>query len=299
MTGTRLGIDIGGTKVALRVEDAAGRSRESTFRWPVPADPRADRDALRAQVGELRAEWGGPVTAVGVAVPATLDAAGRVTAWPGRPGWAGLDLRGLLRGLFPDVPVRCADDGDLAALAEAAGTGARHVLYIGVGTGVGGGIVLDGALVPGLGRGSCEVGHLVIDRSGPVCDCGRRGCLQAVASGPATLRRAGRLRGRAAGFADLRAGLEEGRPWARAALEETCAALAVAVIGVTELVRPETVVVGGGFAAGLPGLVPGVAEHVRALARPGVAAPPVRPARLGALSSLHGALLLAGEGGPS
>ncbi|WP_018656659.1 ROK family protein [Actinomadura flavalba] len=291
-SGARLGIDIGGTKVALRIEDGHG-ARESVFRWPASADPRADRDALRAGVAELRRVWDRPVGAVGVAVPAALDAAGRVTAWPGRPGWAGLDLRGLLRELFPAVPVRCGDDGDLAALAEAGHAGVRHVLYVGVGTGVGGGIVLDGAPVPGPGRGSCEVGHLVIDRSGPPCDCGRRGCLQAFASGPATLRRAARLRGEPAGYDELREGLATGRIWARAALRETSAALATAVIGVTELVRPDAVIIGGGFAAGLPELVPGVRDHLRALARPGFPAPPVLPARLGALSSLHGALLLA------
>lgn len=283
-----LGIDIGGTKVALRVEREDGGTREVSFRWGRTASPAEDIAMLGRQVRET---CDALLARVGVAMPATLDPAGRVTAWPGCPSWTGLDVGATFRVLFGDVEVRCADDGDLAALAEADTAGCADVVYLGVGTGIGGGIVLDGRLIPGVGKGSCEIGHLVIDREGPRCDCGRRGCLQAAASGPATLRRASAARGVAVGYDELRDGWLAEEDWAVAAVGETCAALAVAVSGLAELVRPAKAIVGGGFADGLPGFVPAVGAHLGSLARPGHPPVPVQAAALGGLSSLRGAML--------
>ncbi|MER6706669.1 ROK family protein [Streptomyces fumanus] len=285
---------MGGTKVALRVEHDDGGVAESSFRWAGPAArPEDDLALLARHVGELCGGRPRGLRGVGVAVPATLDAAGAVTVWPGRPAWAGFALGDALSALFGAAQVACADDGDLAALAEADAAGCADLLYLGVGTGVGGGLVLAGRPVPGVGRGSCEVGHLVVDRDGPLCDCGRRGCVQAAASGPATLRRAARRRGTEVPFPAFRRAVSEGEPWAVAALRESCAALAAAVTGISELTRPALVLIGGGFAAAVPELVPMVAERTAALQRPGHPPPPVRPALLGGLSSLHGAVLLA------
>ncbi|MBI0316294.1 ROK family protein [Streptomyces javensis] len=296
---SHLGIDVGGTKVALRLEHDDLSIRESSFRWAEPDGTDAitsggatrDLELLARHIGELCEP--GRLTGVGVALPATLDATGTVTAWPGRPGWTGVDLRGALSALFGEAEVRCADDGDLAALAEAHEAGCPDLLYLGVGTGIGGGIVLNGRPVPGVGRGSCEVGHLIVDRDGPLCDCGRRGCVQAAASGPATLRRAARRRGEEVAFTALREAVRDGKQWAVAALRESGRALATAVAGVCELVRPSLVLIGGGFAAAMPELVAMVAERTTALERPGHPLPPVRAATLGGLSSLHGAVLLA------
>jgi kanosamine 6-kinase len=301
---------VGGTKVALRLEGAgdgaddgagdgdgavagAGAAPEAGFRWEPSATPAEDLAALAANVATLRARWGGPVAAVGVAMPATLDAGGRVVTWPGRPSWVGLDLAVALREIFADAQVSFADDGDLAALAEADHARCADLLYLGVGTGIGGGIVLDGRSCPGPARGSCEVGHLVIDMGGARCDCGRRGCVQAVASGPATLRRAAERRGGEVTFTELRDAWVDGAPWALACVRESATALAVAVVGLTELLHPSLAVVGGGFADGMPGFVEAVADHADSLARPGHPTAPVRAAGLGGLSSLYGAVLLA------
>ncbi|MGW0791973.1 ROK family protein [Streptomyces sp. NPDC002911] len=288
---------MGGTKVALRAEHTDGTVRQAGFRWPRATDTAthavADLDLLARQVRELCAVAPDWPAGVGVAMPATLDAAGIVTAWPNRPGWTGLDVGAALREVVGTAEVLCADDGDLAALAEAHAAGRPDLLYLGVGTGVGGGIVLGGKLLPGPSRGSCEIGHLIVDRSGELCDCGRRGCVQSVASGPAVLRRAARARGTEVTFDELAQALAEGTPWAADAVREGCAALAAAAVGVSELLGPATVVVGGGFADGLPGFTGTVAAQTARLARPGHPPPTVEPARLGGLSSLHGAVLLA------
>ncbi|WP_263247621.1 ROK family protein [Saccharopolyspora rosea] len=290
-----LGIDIGGTKVAFRVEDDTPEPYEATATWTASGDVRQDLAVLRAGVAAVR-EAAGPPKGVGIALPATVDGEGRITSWPNRPHWIGLDWDGVVAALFPGTRVRTADDGDLAALAEADRAGSADVVYFGVGTGVGGGVVLGGRPVPGPRRGSCEIGHVIADPAGPRCDCGRRGCLQAVASGPALLRTAGASRGRSTGFAELRRGWLAGRDWAVAAVRRGGAAVASVAVGVAELLHPELVLVGGGVAAGLPGFAEVVADRVAGLARPGHAVPRVAPAELGGLSSLHGAVLLARQG---
>ena len=288
-----LGIDVGGTKVALRAETDTGRVTETSFPWAPRSSAARDLAQLAAHVDGLRARLGTPPRAVGVAMPATVGPAGRITAWPSRPEWTGLDLDASLRGLFPEAPVAWADDGDLGALAEARASGCDDLLYIGVGTGVGGGLVLGGAPCPGLGRGSFEIGHLIVDMGGARCACGRRGCLQAIASGPATLRRAAALRGEDVAFDQLRQALHDGQEWAVTAIDRTCRALAAAVTGVQELVHPRRALIGGGFAAGLPGIVGRVAGHLADLTRPGQLPLPVGPAASGGLSSLYGAVSLA------
>ncbi|MFI7081500.1 ROK family protein [Micromonospora sp. NPDC049903] len=286
-----LGIDIGGTKVALRAEADGRKPYLATVTWPPGDDRGRDLAALAAQVRELTEAWGPVIRSVGVAMPATTHA-GRVTAWPGRPGWTGLDLDATLADLFPQAQRAWADDGDLAAIAEADAAGVSHAVYLGVGTGIGGGVVLAGQPVPGP-RGSCEVGHIVVDLDGTRCDCGRRGCVQALASGPATLRRAAELRGSPVGFAELRDAVAAGAEWATGAVRASARALAAAAVSLSELVRPSVLIIGGGFAAGTPGYVDQVAAATAALARPGHRTPPVAAATLGGLSSLHGALLLA------
>lgn len=292
-----LGIDVGGTKVALRVEGSGQKTYETSFRWNSARNSRsqgaADLAMLADEVSELRRYWREPIQAVGVAMPARLDGSGRVLAWPGRPGWVGVELGTSLRTLFPDTEVRCADDGELAALAEAREVGCTDLFYLGVGTGIGGGIVSGGRSLRGRTSRSCEIGHVVVDRGGTGCDCGRRGCLQAVASGPATLRRAAELRGADVTFTELRHAVLAGRPWAVSAVADSAAALAAAVISVDELLHPALVLIGGGFAAQLPGLVETVSAEVVRLARPGSPPPPVQPAALGGLSSLRGAVLAA------
>ncbi|MBZ6286169.1 ROK family protein [Streptomyces olivaceus] len=293
-----LGIDVGGTKVALRAEGEGLEPCEISFRWPpgpAAADGpgwSADLTALAGWTAVLRERWQRPILSVGVAVPATVGAGGRVVGWPNRPSWTGLDLGEVLHELFPGARVGWADDGDLAALAEARAADAQDVVYVGVGTGIAGGVLVSGRPLPGRERGSCELGHLVVDRSGPVCTCGRRGCVQATASGPATLRRATDLRGVGVTFEELAGAFAAGTSWAVTAVRESCEAVAAAAVGVSELLALDLAVIGGGFARGIPGFTGEVDRAVAHLVRRGQHIT-VREAALGGLSSLHGAVLLA------
>jgi kanosamine 6-kinase len=288
-----LGIDIGGTKVAFRAAGDGPEVYEAAFFWPLSGTVSQDLGALAASIAALRRRCPEPIEAVGVAMPATVDGTGRVIAWPGRPSWTGVDLRTSLNEFCPGAAVRWADDGEVATIAEASAADCEDLVYVGVGTGIGGGIMLGGHLCPGSARGSCEIGHMVVDRSGARCDCGRQGCVQATASGPATLRRAAALRGGEVTYAELRAALRELQPWAVAAVQESCAALAAALVSLDELVHPQQISIGGGFAAGLPGFVSEVSRHAADLVRAGQQPLPLRAAAFGGLASLHGAVLLA------
>ncbi|TWP46940.1 ROK family protein [Lentzea tibetensis] len=288
-----VGIDVGGTKVALRGEFSGGVTHESSFRWPNTRDVSDDLSALADHLATARAEWPEPITRVGIAMPATIDDSGHVVTWPSRSHWTALNFGALMDQLFPGVLVRHGDDGELAALAEAASADCLDLAYLGVGTGIGGGLVIGGRLAACSATGACEVGHMIIDRYGEPCVCGRRGCLQAVASGPATLNRAARRRGGEVGMAELRAGLRREESWAVSAVDDSCAAIAVATVNLMELLHPAVVVIGGGFAAAVDDFVHRVVEHAAAWTRPGMGTIDIRPAACGGLSSLQGAVLLA------
>jgi kanosamine 6-kinase len=295
--GRCLGIDFGGTKVALAVSGVGSGGRPGTpdayLRWPAPGSLESDLAALDAGLEVFRTRFPDTITSVGVAMPATVIG-GRVQAWPNRPFWTGLDVAGALRSRFPGAKIRWADDGQAAALAEAKQASCEDLAYLGVGTGIGGGLVLGGRPFPRLEVGS-ELGHLVIDRAGPQCRCGRSGCVQAIASGPATVERAAALRGAPVSATGLRTAHAAGESWALRAVSEAAAALATVVVNLTEIICPSLIRIGGGFGSAITGLVPEVTAQADALGRPGRPLAPIQPAAFGGGASLAGALLLATE----
>jgi kanosamine 6-kinase len=276
------------------METSSSAIYEAEFTWPRDGGLVADLRAFDVCCLDFLARCDESIEAVGVAFPATLDSQGRVVAWPNRPSWTGFSARSFLTSAFPGAVICCADDGNAAALAEARETGCGDLAFIGVGTGIGGGLVLRGQVYPSLTSG-CEIGHLVVAPRGPRCVCGRRGCAQAIASGPATLRRAALLREGSVTPDELCEGWALGRSWAVAAVDETAAALAALVVSLGELLRLGLITIGGGFAVALDGLVPAVVAKAAQLNRPGHTHAPVRAAALGSRSSLYGALLVARE----
>lgn len=286
-----LGIDIGGTQVALRAVLEDGGVRDSRFRWPDTRIVADDMDALADHIA--CAGWTEPVTSVGIAMPGAVDGTGHVVAWPCRPHWIGLDFDAQMGKLFSGSQVAHSDDGELAALAEAEAAGCADLVYLGVGTGVSGGLVVGGRSISADGRGACEVGHMIIDHYGQQCPCGRRGCVQSIASGPATLSRATRRRGGAVNFEELLGGLAQDQAWAVSAVDDGCKALAVAATNLIELLHPAKVVIGGCFAAAIDSYVDRVRTHATAYSRLSNTVSLIEPARLGGASALHGAVLLA------
>jgi glucokinase len=295
-----LGVDLGGTKILTAVVDETGRVA-ARVRAPTPqTGPAAVVEAIAASADRALAAAGvprGALRAAGVGAPGPADpVTGTVFAPPNLPGWGDVPLADLLRARL-EVPVAVENDANAAALGEhwlGAGRGVDDLLYITVGTGIGGGLILRGELYAGVSGTAGEVGHMVIVADGPRCACGRLGCLEAVASGRAIAREAraaldaGRpsvLAAVAADALDAQAvarAAAEGDPLAREVFARAARYLGLAVANLVHLLNPALVVVGGGVAQAGALLLAPVRRIVEseAFARP-AAAVRIVPAALG------------------
>jgi glucokinase len=246
-----LGLDVGGTRVRAALAHGEAVLFSTDVRWPRGLAPRQELDLVVDVALSLVRQSGlaSSLRAAGVALAALTDREGRVVEWPNRPGWKGLAFRALLEDRL-QVPTVVEDDANAAALAEwtlGRGRGFRHGLVLMVGTGVGGGLILDGRLHHGHHGWAGEIGHMVVQPEGPECGCGRRGCLQSLASGRALERRA-RMRGLASG-ADVEKAAAHGEPWAIKALADAGRWLGLGAANAVNLLDLEAVIVGGGLSA--------------------------------------------------
>jgi glucokinase len=179
-------VDIGGTKIAVGIVDENGRVLART---QAATDPNCyGVDAIAGMLRETARQAGVEITGIGIGSTGPVDPLrGEFGDVDFLPGWRG---KGLVKDLEKIFKVRAAleNDGDAAALAEAgwgAGRNRSRLIYVTVGTGIGGGIILDGKLYRGVDGAHPEMGHQVIDAAGPQCSCGFRGCWESLAAGPA------------------------------------------------------------------------------------------------------------------
>lgn len=301
-----VGVDIGGTKMAAGLVDRDGTVRDRRRR----ATPHEGAAAVAAAVAELVGELGEAGVAVGVGFPGFVDPGGTVLSAPNLPSLVGAPLRQHLDATVTSA-VTVVNDASAAAWGEhvvGAGVGVRELAMLTVGTGVGGGLVLDGALLRGAHGAAGELGHVIVDEGGPTCGCGNRGCLEAHASGTAIARKAGErvaagavARGSPlAGAAELggdvvTAAAADGDTDALEVLADAGFWLGVGVASIVNATDPSVVVIGGGAARG-------AGEHLLAPARracaervlgaPAREPPPLSPGELGDDGGLIGAALL-------
>ncbi|MGE5554008.1 MAG: ROK family protein [Betaproteobacteria bacterium] len=264
-----IGLDLGGTKIAAGVVSPDGRVVASAVR-PTPAGKEASAvlEALEEAARQVAGEAGvGPDerVAVGLACPGPLDPATGVVCNAPNLGWRDVPVRELLAARLP-WPCVVLNDADAAALGEAtfgAGRGAALMLYLTISTGIGGGIVWRGRPLSGAHGVAGEFGHQVIDPDGPPCRCGRRGCLEALASGTAMARRAAeRLQqGEPSALRKLAHGdpakvtavlvgeaAALGDDLASDVVAETARYLGIGVANLVAAFDPDRVVIGGGLA---------------------------------------------------
>jgi glucokinase len=239
-----IGVDVGGTKILAGVVDREGRVlRRHVAESPVSAEPDV-LEALERAIADVLDE---SVAAIGIGVPANLERATRRVVLANNLPLTDLDVAGHVGKRF-GLPVGIENDAGAATLAEwrlGAGRGASNVVLLTLGTGVGGGAVLDGALY----RGWAEFGHMVVLVGGPPCQgsCHGHGHLETLASGSAADWAAAELWG---GGADARVLVErarEGDEAALAAMREIAGYLGAAIGSLANIFDPEVVVVGGGF----------------------------------------------------
>ena len=192
-----VGIDIGGTKLSTVVADGNGKILQKV-RKPTESE-KGPQHAVRLLLemvdetihlaGLKRAD----ISGIGVSCGGPLDTkTGVVYSPPNLPGWDALPLKELIEAEF-HIPTIIENDANASALAEwrfGGGRGYNYVLYMTMSTGIGGGIVANGQVYHGANDSAGEVGHQILLPTGPLCGCGKRGCLEALCSGPAIARRA-------------------------------------------------------------------------------------------------------------
>ncbi|HVM16842.1 MAG TPA: ROK family protein [Gaiellaceae bacterium] len=304
-----LALDVGGTKLAAGVVDAAGTTHSFLAEPTLPERGPADTvqrllDLGRRAVAESGIGWA-EIAAVGIGCGGPLDVAtGTVLAPPHLPGWRELPLAALVEEEY-DRPAALENDATAAAAAEhawGAGAGTRHMVYLTLSTGVGGGVVADGRLYRGARGNGAELGHVTVEGGTRGCrGCGRRGCLEAYVSGTSIAERAREaLAADGAGSslsalgeptaADVVAAARAGDPLASAVWRETVDAFGSGLTSIVNVFEPELVVVGGGVSSAGDALLAPARDYVRARAIvPGAAALDVVPAALGERVGVVGA----------
>jgi len=330
--GLVVGVDIGGTKVAAGLVDGHGEIKAQA-RTPMVGNGEAD-DGLAAVISAIDLLLAGDATGrasirgIGICSPGPLDpATGVVINPPNLPCWRNFPLAAEVARIYR-VPVKVENDANAAALAEArwgAGRGYRHIFYAGLGTGIGTGIVFDGRIYNGRTGAAAEGGHMSIDYHGPRCGCGKPGCIEVLAAGPAIARRAQAKLAQAKSIEqasktalapnhssrmlDLAHGNVEavssemvgqaylaGDPLAAETLRETVELLSLWLSNIVDLLEPDAIIIGGGVAAMLG---PFFSDISRGIARYCINSRcskiPLLKARYGADSGIAGGAALCSE----
>ena len=290
-----LALDVGGTKLAAGVVSGDGRVRSMAT---IPSRSEEGPDAMIARLvalGRSMVPAAGmdlsAIRAIGIACGGPLDpSSGIVQEPPNLPGWHDVPIVDIVSAAF-DRPTVLDNDATAGALAEwwfGAGRGGsvRDLIYLTISTGIGGGLILDGRVYRGQAENAGELGHLTVDYRGRPCGCGRRGCLEAYASGSSIARRAREALedGAASSLAGLPAVTAEdvaeaaaaGDPLAARIWDETTEILGSALANILDVFNPELVVLGGGVTRAGAQLL----DPVRAAALRDAMAPAARSANI-------------------
>jgi glucokinase len=306
-----IGVDIGGTNIKMGAVDYRGKIL-SAVKTTTEAQRGVEAllERLRIFIAQLSASVPGQhLKAVGVGIPgAVLHKEGVVTQAPNIPALSGLPIRKMLQDL---VGVSCflENDANAAAVGEfwqGAGRGYKHICCLTLGTGTGGGVIIDGELLHGADGMAAEIGHIAVQADGAPCPCGSRGCLETFASANGIFRIASEELDRNSDSTliteDRRAITPEivyhhaknGDAVARKILETAGFGLGVGLASLVNMFNPELIVIGGGVAAAWDILMPPALETMKERAfRAMVARVKVVPAQQGNDAGIYGAAYVA------
>lgn len=264
-----LALDVGASSMAAALIGPDHRVVEyAVTQTPQGADSVTLFDTATFVLNAVLSGNHGPVSALGIACPGPMS-------WPSGdvsplniPGWRDFPLRDRLAEQF-GLPTRIHNDAVCLTIGEhVVGVGAGHgyVMGVMVGTGVGGGLIVAGALVDGASGNAGHIGHVVVDPTGPRCECGGRGCLEAVASGPALVEWALRCGWAPTGLADIDSLTRDARSGDRLAVEafrRGGQALGTALSGVAAVVDLEVIALGGPLTQSADLILPAIYESFR------------------------------------
>jgi len=309
-----LGVDIGGTNLVVGAVSEDGQTIQGLRTEPTGAvqgaDPVIERivTMARATIAATReADSGAEIVGVGIGSPGPVDIATGVVLLTPNLGWVNMPVRDRIASQL-GLPATLDNDANCAMAGEwwvGAARGARHAVTFTLGTGIGGGIVVEGKLLHGASDVAGEIGHITIETNGRRCGCGNDGCLEAYASGPAIARRT--LEALAAGadssltlivggdVAKITAqtvyqAAAAGDPLALEVVQDTAKYLGVGVANLINILNPEVVVICGGVThAGERLFAPLKREVTRRAFRPAVQACRIVPGALPGTAGVVGA----------
>ncbi len=266
MSDVVIGIDLGGTKIMAAAVDERGRILSRVFELtPVDKGPTAVLDAMAHAALAASQKAGLAIAdarAVGIGSPGPLDPdEGVIIFSPNLPGWDHVPMKRHIQAAT-GLPVFMDNDCNVATLAEhslGAGQGVSNLIGLFLGTGIGGGVIIDDKLLRGFSKQAGELGHVVVDINGPKCGCGQKGCIEALASRQAICRQVAEAvkNGRRSVVRET-----DPRRMRTSILAEALAAkddlvhevmfkamehLGVAVASIAHVVSPEMVIIGGGI----------------------------------------------------
>ncbi len=271
-----IGVDIGGTKVAVALVTPQGKV-EHSIQSPTNAS-RGYKSVLKIifdAINSLIKPMECPPESIGVGIAGQVDPNTGFVYYAPNLGWTNVPLQKDLSDVFRGIPVKVMNDVRAATWAEwhyGAGRNMTDFAAVFVGTGIGGSIVSQGRLIEGYSNTAGEIGHTIVSLNGPQCGCGQYGCLEAIAGGLAIGKRAqeyvqqnpesGALLLKLSGgkFAKLTAKVVEeaylqGDSIALKVIEEAIEALTAGLVNIVNLLNPQRIILGGGVIDGLPELV--------------------------------------------
>jgi glucokinase len=262
------GIDLGGTQVRVALARSDGRLIASfKTKTPLLGSPERVVEWAAAEIERHRGRE--KVRSIAIGAPGPIDVVrGILVNPPNLPGWRNVPLAAMLRRAT-GAPAHVANDADMAGLGEfhrGAGRGTKNMVYITWSTGVGGGLIIDGKLHRGAHGTAGEIGHMIIDPSGPLDQCGQHGCLEVFCGGANLARETGHS------AAELFAAAERGDKHARIVVERAARYMGMALISLTNALDPEMFVMGGGVTRSWGLVQPTMVETLRS-------SPFIKPAR--------------------
>ncbi len=259
-----IGIDLGGTKINTILADRRGNIMARDLRDTLASEGPDAVIGRIVQAIECVAS-GAKVAGIGIGAAGACDTAkGVVTHSPNLPGWHDILLRDIIQRQF-DIPTYLENDATVAALGEhrfGGHDGVNNMLYVSVGTGIGGGIIIDGRLYSGTSGSAGEFGHMTIDINGEDCPCGNIGCWETLASGNAMCREAAKRiqageRSAILDFAEndvkkingksIFDAAQKGDRLAQELIERTGYYLGVGLVNLVDIFNPQLILIGGGL----------------------------------------------------
>lgn len=250
----RIGIDIGGTDTKIGLIDVHQHIiAKQTIKTNAVRPAEKVIDEIGKAVLALLEQQKIPMdqcVGVGIGIPGTVDRKQGIVRYSNNIGWEDVDVVKEMEAHLP-IPIYIANDADCAALGETiagAGRDYQDVIMLTLGTGVGGGIILDGSIYEGKGIGGSELGHMVIVENGEQCTCGRKGCLEAYVSATALIRDARKSIGKELTPEEIFSMAREDEIL-KEIVDSYIRRLGVGIVNIVNIFRPQLVLLGGGIAA--------------------------------------------------